>query len=480
MQVTETTNEGLKRAYKIIVPAADIEEKITTRLTEIAATIRMPGFRPGKVPINLLRKQHGQAIMGEILEATVGESSQKAITDNELRPVAQPKIEIDKFDEGQDLEYSIELEVFPDIELTDFSKLKFERMKVPADEKQVDEMIDQMASGQKDSKPVEKARKIEDGDVAVIDFTGSVDGEEFAGGKAEDYGLEIGSGSFIPGFEEQIIGKDVGDEIDVKVTFPEQYTEELAGKEAVFAVKIKELRETIPATVDDEFAKKMGAESLDDLKAKLRENQENELGQYTRMRVKRDLLDVLDEKHEFELPGGMIETEFEAVWHQFEHQRKDHPEQIDEDDKDKSDDELKEEYREISARRVRLGLLLAEIGRVNEITVTPEEVNRAIMQEAQQHQGQEKEVFEYYKNNPEAMQAIQSPLLEDKVVDYILELAEVSEKATTVEELMAEPEPAKPKKKAKSPKESGAKKKASAKKKAASKKKAAAKKGDDK
>ena len=476
MQVTETTNEGLKRAYKIIVPAADIEEKIKTRLTEIAATIRMPGFRPGKVPINLLRKQHGQAIMGEILEATVGESSQKAITDNELRPVAQPKIEIDKFDEGQDLEYSIELEVFPDIELTDFSKLKFERMKVPADEKQVDEMIDQMASGQKDSKPVEKARKIEDGDVAVIDFTGSVDGEEFAGGKAEDYGLEIGSGSFIPGFEEQIIGKDVGDEIDVKVTFPEQYTEELAGKEAVFAVKIKELRETIPATVDDEFAKKMGAEGLDDLKAKLRENQEAELGQYTRMRVKRDLLDVLDEKHEFELPGGMIETEFEAVWHQFEHQRKDHPEQIDEDDKDKSDDELKEEYREISARRVRLGLLLAEIGRVNEITVTPEEVNRAIMQEAQQHQGQEKEVFEYYKNNPEAMQAIQSPLLEDKVVDYILELANVSEKATTIEELMAEPEPAKPKKKAKST----AKKKAPAKKKAASKKKAAAKKGDDK
>ena len=289
MQVTETSNEGLKRAYKIIVPAADIEEKITARLTEIAATIRMPGFRPGKVPVNLLRKQHGQAIMGEILEATVGESSQKTITDNDLRPVAQPKIEIDKFDEGEDLEYSIELEVFPDIELTDFSKLKLKRMKVPADEKQVDEMIGQMADGQKDSKPVEKARKITSGDVAVIDFTGSVDGENFIGGKAEDYGLEIGSSSFIPGFEEQIIGKDVGDEFDVNITFPKQYTEELAGKDAVFAVKIKELRETIPATLDDDFAKKMGAESLEDLKAKLRENQEAELSQYTRMRVKRDL-----------------------------------------------------------------------------------------------------------------------------------------------------------------------------------------------
>ncbi len=468
MQVTETSNEGLKRAYKIIVPAADIEEKITARLTEIAATIRMPGFRPGKVPVNLLRKQHGQAIMGEILEATVGESSQKTITDNDLRPVAQPKIEIDKFDEGEDLEYSIELEVFPDIELTDFSKLKLKRMKVPADEKQVDEMIGQMADGQKDSKPVEKARKITSGDVAVIDFTGSVDGENFIGGKAEDYGLEIGSSSFIPGFEEQIIGKDVGDEFDVNITFPKQYTEELAGKDAVFAVKIKELRETIPATLDDDFAKKMGAESLEDLKAKLRENQEAELSQYTRMRVKRDLLDVLDEKHDFDLPDGMIDTEFEAVWHQFEHQRKNHPEHIDEDDKDKSDDELKKEYREISTRRVRLGLLLAEIGRVNEIMVTPEEINRAIMQEAQQNQGKEKEVFDYYKNNPEAMQAIQSPLLEDKVVDYILELADVSEKSTTIEELMAEPEPAEPKKKA------------PAKKKAAGKKKAAAKKGDDK
>mgnify|MGYP001049746396 CR=1 FL=1 len=477
MQVTETTNKGLKRAYKIVVPAADIEVKINDRLAQIAQTANMPGFRPGKVPVSLLKKTHGQAIMGEVLEMTVGESSQQTIAEKELRPVAQPKIEIDKFDEGGDLEYSIELEVFPEIELTDFSKLKLERLKVPANEEQVDEIISQMADGQKDSKPVEKNRPIASGDVAIIDFTGSVDGEEFAGGKAEDYGLEIGSGSFIPGFEEQIIGKEVGDELEVKVTFPEQYAEELAGKDAVFVVKIKELRETIPATLDDAFAQKMGAENLDDLKAKLRENQEAELAQYSRMRVKRDLLDVLDEKHEFDLPEGMIESEFDAVWHQFEHQRKDHPEQIDEDDKNKSDDELKEEYREISARRVRLGLLLAEIGRINEITVTPEEVNRAIMQEAQQHKGQEKEVFEHYKNNPEAMQAIQSPLLEDKVVDYILELASVVEKTVTLEELMADPEkPEKPAKKAKS----SAKKKAPAKKKTTAKKKAATKKEDDK
>ena len=467
MQVTETNNEGLKRAYKVIVPAADIEEKINARLTQIAATANMPGFRPGKVPVALLKKTHGQAIMGEVLEMTVNESSQETITKNELRPVSQPKIEIDKFDDGGDLEYSIELEVFPEIELTDFSKLKLERMKVPANEEQVDEIIGQMADSQKDSQPVEKNRPIESGDVAVIDFVGSVDGEEFAGGKADDYSLEIGSGSFIPGFEEQIIGKEVGDKLEVKVTFPTEYAEELAGKDAVFAVTVKELRESIPAKLDDSFAQKMGAENLDDLKAKLRENQEAELGQYTRMRVKRDLLDVLDEKHSFELPGGMIDSEFEAVWHQFEHQRKEHPDKIEEDDKGKTDDELKEEYREISARRVRLGLLLAEIGRVNEISVTPDEVNRAIMQEAQQYKGQEKEVFEHYKNNPEAMQAIQSPLLEDKVVDYILELASVSEKSVTLEELMEEPEA--PNK---------VKKKAPAKKKAAAKKKAVAKKAD--
>lgn len=231
----------------------------------------------------------------------------------------------------------------------------------------------------------------------------------------------------------------MGNEFNVDVTFPNEYAKELAGKDAVFSVKVKEIRETVPTVLDDAFAKKMGAENLNDLKAKLRENQVNELGQYTRMRLKRELLDVLDEKHNFELPKGMIETEFETVWNQFEHQRKEHPDKIEEEDKGKSDDELKDEYREISARRVRLGLLLAEVGRVNEITVTQDEVSRAIMQEAQQHKGQEKEVFEYYKNNPEAMQAIQSPVLEEKVVDFIIELANITEKSVSMEELMAEP-----------------------------------------
>lgn len=437
MQVTETVNEGLKRAYTIVVPADDIEQKLSARLSEIAKTAQMPGFRPGKVPVSLLRKTYGDSIMGEVLEQTVSESTEAAITEKDLRPLGQPKIEVKKFDSGSDLEYDVEFELFPEIQLTDFATIKLERLKVPADEDQVEAMLKQMAEGQKDSKPVEEKRAIKSGDIAVIDFTGSVDGEEFPGGKADDYPLEIGSNMFIPGFEEQLIEKEVGDKLEVKVTFPENYTEELANKDAVFAVEIKELREGIPAEIDDELAKKMGAENLEELRKNLRQSQEGELDGLSRMRLKKELLDTLDEGHKFDLPSGLIGQEFDAIWEQFVHQREHHPDQIDEDDKDKSDDDLKAQYGEIAERRVRLGLLLAEIGRTNEIQVTPEEVNRAIMQEAQRYQGREQEVMEYYQKNPEALQAIQSPLLEEKVVDFILELAQVSDKEVTLEELVA-------------------------------------------
>jgi trigger factor len=437
MQVTETVNEGLKRAYTIVVPADDIEQKLAARLSEIAKTAQMPGFRPGKVPVSLLRKTYGDSVMGEVLEQTVGENTEAAISERDLRPLGQPKIEVKKFESGSDLEYDVEFELFPEIQLTDFSSIKLERLKVPADEDQVEAMLKQMAEGQKDTKPVEEKRAVKSGDIAVIDFTGSVDGEEFPGGKADDYPLEIGSNMFIPGFEEQLIDKAVGDSLEVKVTFPENYTEELANKDAVFAVEIKELREGIPAEIDDELAKKMGAENLEDLRSNLRQSQEGELDGLSRMRLKKELLDTLDEGHKFDLPSGLIGQEFDAIWEQFVHQREHHPDQIDEDDKDKSEEDLKAQYGEIAERRVRLGLLLAEIGRTNEIQVTPEEVNRAIMQEAQRYQGREQEVMEHYQKNPDALQAIQSPLLEEKVVDFILELAQVSDKEVTLEELVA-------------------------------------------
>ncbi len=472
MQVTEINNEGLKRAYKVVVPAADIEEKLTARLGEIAKSARLPGFRPGKVPVSLLKKTYGNAVMGEVLEQTVNESSQSAISDHELRPVSQPKIEIDKFEDGEDLEYSIELEVFPEISLTDFSKLKLDRFKVPSDEDQVNTTLEQMAASQKETKPIEEARPAQSGDVAVIDFIGRVDGEEFAGGKADGYSLDIGSGSFVPGFEDQVIGHSVGETFDVTVTFPENYAEELASKEAVFEVTVTELKEGVPIEISDEIAKKIGLENLDALKKSIRDSHDQELSVFSRMRTKRDLLDILDKEHQFELPEGMLEAEFNAIWEQFQNQKENNPDQIDEDDKNKSEDELKAQYREIAERRVRLGLLLAEIGRVNDITVSPEELNRALMQEAQRHQGQEKEVLDYYKNNPEAMQALQSPVLEDKVVDFIVELAVVTEKEVTIEELMQNPDADtapnanqdKPKKKKAAKKKAAAKSKANKKK----------------
>lgn len=436
MQVTEVTNEGLKRGFKIIVPADDIERRLTSRLSEMAQTARLPGFRPGKVPTSLLRKQYGNALRGEILETTVNEATQQAITEKDLRPVGQPKVEIQSFEEGKDLEYSVELELFPQIDLGNLSDIQLERLRIQPDESQVDRFLQQMADGQKESTPIAENRPAQTGDVAVIDFVGRVGGEEFPGGKADGYHLELGSGSFVPGFEEQLVGKSVGDETIVKVTFPENYAETLAGKDAEFTVKVNEIRSAVLVEINDELAKKMGAENLEEIKKTLRGSQEKELAGHARQRLKRDLLDVLDKTHKFELPGGMVGAEFDAIWQQIEHAREHHPDQLDAEDKGKSDDELKAQYREIAERRVRLGLLLAEIARVNEIKVTPEEISRAIVQEAQKYRGQEKQVLDYYRGNPQAAAALQSPILEDKVVDFILEIAQLSDKEVTMEQLM--------------------------------------------
>jgi len=327
-----------------------------------------------------------------------------------------------------------------------------------------------LAGAHKTSEPVSGSRKSKSGDITVIDFVGKVDGEEFAGGKAEDYSLELGTGSFIPGFEEQLIGAKVGDHVEVKVSFPKEYgAEELAGKDAVFDVDVKELRETAEAPIDDELAKKVGLEDLETLKKNIREEHEREFKDMARQRMKRSLLDELEAGHDFEIPQSLVENEFEGIWGQFEEHRKQALEKGSEEDpsEGKTDDELKEDYRGIAARRVRLGLLLAEIGRLNNIDISQEDLNRAMMAEAQRYQGQEQQVLEYFRNNPEAMQQIQAPLLEDKVVDFIFELAKVTDKNVSIDDLVKAPEEAAP-----------AKKKATAKKKAPAKKKAAAKKDD--
>ncbi len=465
MQVTETKSEGLLYEFNITVPADEIETVVTNRLNELKKTAKIPGFRPGKVPVQMLRKQYGPSIMGEVLERTVDETSKKAMDERELRPVVQPKIEIVKFEDGADLEYTMAIEVMPTVEPMDFSKINLERMVVKADEEEITNALDRLANAHKTSEPVAKARKSKEGDFLVIDFVGKVDGEEFTGGKAEDYSLELGSGSFIPGFEDQLTGAKVGDHVEVNVKFPEEYgAEELAGKDAIFDVDVKELREGSPAVIDDELAKKAGIDDLETLKANIREEHEREFNEMARQRMKRTLLDELEDNHEFEVPVSLVENEFEGIWAQFEQHRKQAEEEgVKEDvNEGKTDDELKEDYQAIAVRRVRLGLLLAEIGRMNNIDLNQEDLSRAMMQEAQRYPGQEQMVMDYFRNNPEAMHQLRAPILEDKVVDFIFELAKVSEKNVSIEELLKEPEEAPKKKKA--AKKAPGKKKAPAKK----------------
>ena len=468
MQVTETKNEGLSREFTIVVPANEFEEQVSSRLNEMSKTVQMPGFRKGKVPVSLLRKKYGPNIMGEALEKAVQDGSTKVMADNDLRPAMQPKIEITSFEEGKDLEYTMAVDVMPEIDLGDFSKISVERLVAETNETEVDETLARMADAYKTSAPVARKRKAKSGDVVNIDFVGKVDGEEFPGGKAEGFDLELGSGSFIPGFEDQLIGQNPGDELDVNVTFPEEYgAENLAGKDAVFGVKINELKESKPSEIDDELAKKAGMENLDALKTAIREQHAQGFNQISRQKSKRALLDALHVAYSFELPNGLVEAEYDSIQKAYE-QAKEAGQEVEE----MTDAERETDFRDIANRRVKLGLLFAEVGRENKIEITQDDLQKAILQEAQNYPGQEQMVFKYYQENPEAMQQLSGPVFEDKVTDFIMELAKTTDKVVSVEELMAEDEePAKPKKKA-------AAKKAPAKK--APAKKAAAKDEGDK
>ncbi|RCK52491.1 trigger factor [Thalassospira profundimaris] len=469
MQVTETKNEGLAREYKVVVPAATIEEQVNAKLEEIKDQVRLPGFRPGKIPTKLLRQRYGKSVMGEVLEAAVNDSTSKILSDNELRPAVQPKIEVTAFDEGKDLEYDISVEIIPAIEPMDFSKLNLTREVVELDDSKVTETLDRIAAAQGTTEPLKRKRKAKSGDVLVIDFLGKVGGEPFEGGKAEDYELELGSGTFIAGFEDQLIGANAGDETVVKVTFPENYgSDELAGKDAEFDVTVKEIKEKKPAEIDDELAKKLGQESLESLKEAIRKDYGREYESVARQKMKRDLLDQLADNHDFDLPASLVENELTGIVEQIKQARE--AGQEDDETKGKSEEELTEEFREIAERRVLLGLLLAEVGRNNNIQITQEDINKVLVAEAQKYPGQEQAVIEFYKNNPQALQALQGPVYEDKVVDYIVELAKVEEKTVTVEELLKpEEEDDAPKKEAKkkAPAKKAAAKKPAAKKKAA-------------
>ena len=482
MQITQTNSDGLKRDFTIVVEAAEIDTRVTERLSSVGAEVKLPGFRPGKVPLAILRQRFGKSVMGEVLEQTVNEMSQKALDDNDLRPAQQPKIEITSFDEGKDLEFTLEVEVMPDFKPMDFSKLKLEKPVAEVEDEKVDEALKEIAGQQKNFEKVARNRKSKEGDALLIDFVGKLDGEAFEGGSAEGHQLELGSNTFIPGFEEQLVGAKGGDDVEVKVTFPENYgAEHLAGKEAVFEVKVHEVQEAAEVEINDEFATKLGLENLAALKDAIRGQIEQQYNQLSRQALKRGMLDAMAEAHDFDVPPGMKQGEFDNIWQQFQQELEQNGEKLE--DQDQSEEELKAEYMGIAERRVRLGLLLAEVGRINNIEVSQEEVNQAMIAQARNYPGQERMIFEMFQKRPEMQAQLRAPIFEDKVIDFISELATVTEKKVSVEDLMKDPDEeadAKPKKKKAAPKKAAAKKSADAKDEEAPKKapakKAAAKK----
>lgn len=466
MQITETANQDLRREYKIVIPASDLDKRLTGRIEEMKPRMNMKGFRPGKAPTSFLKKTFGKQMMGEIVEQAVNESSQQAVKDNNLKPAFPPRVDLDsemeKVVNGKsDLEFTVKVDLMPDFELADVSKLKVEKLVSDVAQEEVDEAVMKLAEQTRSYS--ERDGAAEKDDQITIDFVGSVDGEEFAGGKAEGFNLVLGSGQFIPGFEDQLIGAKAGDKKDVTVKFPADYPEpKLADKDAVFAVTVHKVNKPDPIEVNDDLATKLGLDSLTTLNDRVKEQLKADHARASRLHLKRRILDALDAEHTFALPPTMVEGEFDAIWRavlaELEREGKKPEDEAD------SEEELKKEYHDIAERRVRLGLVLARLGEQNGITIAPDEINRAIAMRARQFPGQEQQVFQFYQTNPQALAEIRAPIFEDKVVDFIAELAQVTEKPVDRETLFMDPDEAaeklgdkpaeKPEKKAKKAKKS--------------------------
>lgn len=437
MQTVETLNEGLKRAYTLTISAAAIEARVDAEVKKAAPQVRMPGFRPGKVPTNLIRKMHGEALQADALNNTVQDSVQSLIADKGLRPAMSPSVELTEgYEHGKDAEVKVALEVLPEVPEASTEGLKLERLTVEASEAEIDAMLNNFAAQQKSFEEAKKGHKAATGDLVVMDFVGKVDGEEFDGGKAEGASVEIGSGRLIPGFEDQLVGAKANDEVTVKLTFPADYpVAYLAGKDAEFAVLVNEIRTPKEAVVDDEFAKSLGLEGLEQFRDLMKGQIEQELNGLTRVHMKRRLLDQLASAHDFEVPPSMVEAEFQQIWAQLEH------EAGHEEDPEAARAEMekdKDEYHGIAVRRVRLGLLLSEIGRHNNIEISNQEMSRLIMQAAQQYQPNQRDAFiNYVQNDSMAAAQLRAPLYEDKVVDFLFEKAEITDRSVSREELEA-------------------------------------------
>ncbi|MSP81545.1 MAG: trigger factor [Alphaproteobacteria bacterium] len=489
MQVTETLTEGLKHELKVVVGAHDIAGRVAGRLAELGRTVKLPGFRPGKVPANLIKQRFGQQVMGEVLQETLSETSQKAVQDKGLRPAMRPQIKVTNFAEGADLEYELSLEVMPEIVPGEFGDLVLSRPVVEVGEADIDEALQRIADSNKRFKPAPEGQLSAPGDQIVIDFVGSLEGSEFAGGKGTDQTVEIGAGMMLPDMENALTGRRTGDKFEADVSFPADYAAaHLKGRTAHFAITVKDHKVREPVTVDDDFAKRLGLADLGAFREDLRKRLSDDYGRISRARVKRQLLDALAERHSFVVPGGMVDMEFAAIWrqvkgeldsaktaeptghahdheHDHEHQHDrdhdhdhghehhhdhaydhdhDHEHHAEPAPQSEEGTKLQLEYRGIAERRVRLGLLLAEVGRRNNIDVANDEISKALLARARGFPGQERKVFEYYTKNPTAMQEIRAPLFEDKVVDHILSLARITDRTVSIPELLREPDDAPP------------------------------------
>jgi trigger factor len=444
MQVTQTSSEGLKREFKITIPATDLDAKLSERLEGLKDRVRINGFRPGKVPTQHLRRMYGKSVMGEVIQEMIGESNRRIVEENGIKLAMQPDVKLPE-DEAEvarvleakgDLVFDVSVEILPKIELADLKGIKAEKPVAEVSDDEVNETLERIAKQNRAYIPKDKkGAKAADGDRVTVDFKGEIDGALFEGGSGEDMAVEIGAGNFIPGFEEKLIGAKAGETRDVEISFPADYGRaDLAGKPVKFTVTVKAIEAPGETVIDDELAKTIGMESLDKLKEAIREQHERDLGLVSRQRLKRVLLDALDERHSFELPPTLVEQEFSIVWQQVERDLAQSGKTLA--DEGKSEDESKAEYKKIAERRVRLGLVLAEIGEKNDIKVSDDEVTRAVVDRARQFPGKEQQVWEYYRNNPEALAELRAPLFEEKVIDYIAELADVTEKKVTRDELI--------------------------------------------
>jgi trigger factor len=447
MQVTETLSDGLKREFSVVVPAAELEAKVATRLDELKDKVRINGFRPGKVPVAHLKKVYGRSAMAEVIEATVRDTNNQIVTDRGFKLAADPKVTlpedkdaVEQLINGKtDLNYTVGIEIVPEIKLADFKQIKLTRPVAEVGDEQIDEGIKAIADQNKPYAAKAEGAKAETGDRVNIAFVGTIDGKAFDGGTGDDIAVQIGSNTFIPGFEEQLIGIAAGDNRTVKATFPAQYANEaLAGKEAEFAVIAKSIEAPGEVKVDDEFAKSLGLESLAKLRDAVKDRLARDLQAQSRQKLKRSLLDELDKSHKFDPPPSMVEEEFNRVWVSVTDELRNESKTFA--DENTTEEKAKEEYQAIAARRVRLGLVLAEIGEKNNINVTEEELSRAVAERARQFAGQEQRVWDYFRQNPQAVASLRAPIFEEKVVDFLVELADVTDKKVTREELFKEEE----------------------------------------